>query len=198
MGELQQDADLALGRRTGWPDDLRHLLARYPREIWPDHANLGDMARFWLARHDMFRELTGSLLQATDALREGTVPPDRFRQWFAPRLNFLLGELQTHHMIEDRHYFPVFMRAESSLLLGFEVLEADHGTIHHGLENLAHSGRMLANAIDRQTPMPAQATDGFADVCDGFLNILLQHLGDEEDLIIPVILDRSEAGLGIG
>lgn len=57
---------------------------------------------------------------------------------------------------------------------------------------------MLASAIDRQTPTPAEASDGFAAVCDGFLKILLQHLGDEEDLIIPVILDRTEAGLGIG
>jgi hypothetical protein len=39
---------LALARRNGWPDDLRVLLARYPREQWQGHANLGDMARFWL------------------------------------------------------------------------------------------------------------------------------------------------------
>jgi hypothetical protein len=42
-----------------------------------------------------------------------------------------------------------------------------------------------------------KASDGFADVADGFLKILRQHLADEEDLIVPVILDRSEAGLGL-
>jgi hemerythrin-like domain-containing protein len=191
------DDNLALGHRTGWPDELRHLLERYPREIWDGHANLGDMARFWLARHDMFRELSEAMLQATHALREGKLPPAQFRQWFAPRMNFFLGELQTHHMIEDHHYFPVFTRAEKSLLKGFEILENDHETIHHGLEDLARSAQMLTTAIDGETPLLMKASDGFADVSDGFLKILRQHLADEEDLIVPVILDRTEAGLGI-
>jgi len=39
---------LALVCRSGWPEDLRVLLDRYPREQWGTHANLGDMARFWL------------------------------------------------------------------------------------------------------------------------------------------------------
>ncbi len=189
---------LDLASRSGWPDDLRHLLERYPREVWTGHVNLGDMARFWLARHEMFRELSQALVQAAGALREGDVPPDQFRQWFAPRLNFLLGELQTHHMIEDRQYFPVFVRAETSLAKGFDVLEADHETIHHALDDLARSGQMLAGAVDGGTPLVTRAADGFATVSDGFMKILLQHLADEEDLIVPVILDRTEAGLGIG
>ena len=49
---------LALARRSGWPEDLRVLLDRYPRERWDAHANLGEMARFWLSRHAMFRELS--------------------------------------------------------------------------------------------------------------------------------------------
>ncbi|MEJ2436093.1 MAG: hypothetical protein P8Y53_24210, partial [Pseudolabrys sp.] len=52
---------LALARRTGWPDDMRVLLQRYPREAWQGHANLGEMARFWLSRHAMFRELGGMI-----------------------------------------------------------------------------------------------------------------------------------------
>ena len=45
----------ALARRSGWPEDMRVLLDRYPREQWNAHANLGQMARFWLSRHAMFR-----------------------------------------------------------------------------------------------------------------------------------------------
>ena len=44
-------------RRTGWPDHLKVLLERYPREVWSAHQNLGQTARFWLQRHDMFRDL---------------------------------------------------------------------------------------------------------------------------------------------
>ena len=52
---------LALARRSGWPEDLRVLIARYPREQWQGHANLGEMARFWLSRHAMFRELAAMI-----------------------------------------------------------------------------------------------------------------------------------------
>ena len=57
--------------RLGWPADLRVLFERYPREVWPAHPNLGETARFWLARHDMFRELGGALIAGTAAFREG-------------------------------------------------------------------------------------------------------------------------------
>lgn len=63
---------LALARRSGWPEDLRVLLARYPREEWDSHANLGDMARFWLSRHTMFRELSGSIGHITAQFRADT------------------------------------------------------------------------------------------------------------------------------
>lgn len=36
------------------------LIARYPREQWPAHANLAEMARFWLSRHAVFRELSAT------------------------------------------------------------------------------------------------------------------------------------------
>ena len=34
---------LALARRSGWPEDLRVMLTRYPREQWDAHPNLGAM-----------------------------------------------------------------------------------------------------------------------------------------------------------
>ena len=43
---------LDLDTRTGWPDELRLLLDRFPRVVWPDHVNLGQVARFWLDIHD--------------------------------------------------------------------------------------------------------------------------------------------------
>jgi hypothetical protein len=55
---------LDLDTRPGLPEDLRFLLDRYPRDQWTDHANLGQMAQFWLQRHNMFRELGGALNNA--------------------------------------------------------------------------------------------------------------------------------------
>ncbi len=68
----QLDADLDLLRRTGWPEDLQVFLERYPREVWPSHANLGYAARFWLQRHEMFRHL-GEALRSGTNFRNGTV-----------------------------------------------------------------------------------------------------------------------------
>ncbi len=121
---------LALARRSGWPEDLRVLVARYPREQWQGHANLGEMARFWLSRHDMFRELAGMIQAIETQFRAGTLPAAEFPRQLVPRLQFLLSQLDVHHQIEDLHYFPIFRAAEARLARGFDVLEGDHHAIH--------------------------------------------------------------------
>jgi hypothetical protein len=40
--------------------------------------------------------------------------------------------------------------------------------------------------------------DRYSLVTDELLSGLVRHLADEEDLIIPLILDRGEDGLGMG
>jgi hypothetical protein len=94
---------------------LRVLLVRYPREQWHSHANLGDMARFWLSRHAMFCELSGAIEQVTAQFRAGHLPPAEFARQFVPRLQFMLDQLNVHHQIEDLHYFPIFQAAEARL-----------------------------------------------------------------------------------
>ena len=56
-----ETAALALAQRHGWPEELRTLLDRYPREVWAAHENLGQMCQFWLSRHNMFRELAAAI-----------------------------------------------------------------------------------------------------------------------------------------
>jgi len=190
-------ADLTLDTRAGWPTDLRVLADRYPREVWTGHANLGEMARFWLQRHDMFREIGTALEQATQAFRAGTATAEDLRAWFPPRLQFFLEQLHAHHQVEDLHFFPVFQAAEARLARGFDVLEADHRVIHQAIEGAVES----ANAFLR-TPADAdalrRAADRYAASGDVLLGKLTRHLRDEEDLIIPLILDRGERALGVG
>lgn len=191
----RNEASLDLERRTGWPAEMRRLLEKYPRP-WTDRPDLGDLSRFWLGRHDMFRELNGALLQGSEALKAGTVPPEAFRTWFLPRMRLFLGELEGHHNVEDHHYFPVLMRLETDLARGFEVLEADHEAIHAGLAALAESGSDLARALAGPPDRLPYAADAMADRLEGFLKSLLRHLDDEEDLIIPILLDRGEKLIG--
>lgn len=186
---------LHLDERTGWPSELRLLLERYPREVWPGHANLGQTAAFWLKRHDMFRELGGALQSATHALKEGSVEISEFKSWFVPRLQFFLTELNAHHHIEDHSYFPVFRLAEPRLLRGFEVLEEDHEHIHERLALVADAANALLKSANADAVQ--RTVIHYATVSETLLNGLLSHLRDEEDLIVPVILDQTEEGLGL-
>jgi hemerythrin-like domain-containing protein len=190
--------DLALDTRAGLPADLRLLIDRYPREVWGTHANLGAMAQFWLQRHDMFREIAGALETATAAFRAGTATAQDFRAWFPPRLQFFLQQLNEHHQVEDLHYFPVFQAAEARLAHGFDVLEADHKVIHGQIAATVESANaFLRSAVNDPDPL-RRTGEGYAETSGALLRLLTRHLCDEEDLIIPLILDRGEAALGVG
>ena len=198
MSALHLPPELALDSRTGWPEDLRHLLDRDPREVWGGHENLGALAQHWLHRHDNFREIGAALDQATLAFREGTASAADFRAWFPRRLQFFLQQLNAHHQIEDMHYFPVFQAAEARLAHGFEVLEADHKIIHDQIAATVESANVfLRTPVNDADPLRT-AGDHYAATSSALIRLLTRHLGDEEDLIVPLILDRGEAALGVG
>jgi len=196
-GSKTVPAALALDARQGWPADLRLLLDRYPRAVWQGHANLGAMAQFWLSRHDMFRDIGTALEEAAAAFRNGTAAPQDFRAWFPSRLQFFLQQLNAHHQVEDLHFFPAFQAAEARLAHGFEVLEHDHHTIHLSIDRAVESANAFLRAPVNDRDLLRAAGDAYAMAGDALLQQLRRHLGDEEDLIIPLILDRTEAGLGV-
>ncbi len=190
--------NLALARRNGWPDDLRVLLKRYPREQWDGHANLGDMARFWLSRHAMFRELAGMIETIMSQFHSGALPAANFPGQLVPRLQFLLSQLDVHHQIEDQHYFPIFRAADERLKRGFDVLEGDHHAIHADMALTAETANALLRALaasDGDTL--TRCGDDYAGASGALITGLTRHLDDEEDLIVPLILDRGEQALGV-
>lgn len=190
--------DLDLDRRTGWPPELRVLLDRHPRESWPNAARIGPTGRFWLQRHDLFRELTQALTMAAGELQEDRVDAARFVPWFRPRIGFLLHELHGHHRIEDLHYFPVFQAADPRLARGFEVLDADHHAIDRAIAELGTASDALLRVLAAPAADRPGAIAGLATTLPAFLRRLERHLDDEEDLVIPLLIDRGEGPLGIG
>jgi hemerythrin-like domain-containing protein len=190
--------DLALESRAGWPADLRLLVERYPREVWTGHANLGAMARFWLQRHAMFREIGAALEQANTAFKEGTATAHDFRAFFPPRLQFFLQQLNAHHQIEDLHYFPVFAAAEARLARGFDVLETDHKVIHGSIDATVEAANGFLRMATNDAGAHRVAGERYGTASDALLRLLRRHLADEEDLIVPLILDRGEEALGVG
>jgi hemerythrin-like domain-containing protein len=195
---MTENLNLELERRAGLPDDLRFLAEKYPREDWRAHDNIHGMAGMWLQRHDMFRELGGILTAAIGDYREGRTTAPDFAKIFAPRLNYFLGHLDGHHNVEDQHYFPVFAKAETRLKRGFEILDLDHHTIHEGLERNAETANAFLRALQESEDRQRFAADAYADENARLVAMLGRHLDDEEDLIIPLILERGDRGLGIG
>jgi hemerythrin-like domain-containing protein len=183
--------------RAPLPAALRFLLERHPREAWAARAALGPLARYWLARHASFREMGGALGQATAAFREGRVEPAAFGPWLAPRLQMFLGELQNHHHVEDYYYFPRLRTLEPRLTAGFEILDADHETIHRGLLDVVEAANALLAAL-RGSGEPGQTGERYAAASARLVAGLVRHLDDEEDLIIPLLLERGEDALHEG
>lgn len=185
-----------LDNRPGLPEEWLFLLKQHPRDDWAAHRNLGPLAEFWLARHNGFRQLGHTLDTLLTDFREDRIKADRFGGLFAPRLQQFLSELHHHHQIEDHHYFPVFMAAEKRLVAGFELLESDHELIHHRIETVVKSANKLFGQMGtRDRDAIRRAADNFAGVSDTLISGLMRHLDDEEDLIVPLILDRGEREL---
>jgi Hemerythrin HHE cation binding domain len=174
------------------------LIERYPREAWSGNGNLGAVAQFWLDRHAEFRALGAMLTAATDEFREAKLTPEEFRRFFAPRLQFFLHGLEGHHQIEDFQYFPIFRLAEPRLAKGFDVLEGDHEAIHADLLNVVDAATGLLRTLGDDRDTRRAATDAYADASGRLLKCLVRHLDDEEDLIVPVILDQGERKLFYG
>ena len=54
----------------------------------------------------------------------------------------------------------------------------------------------LRTPVNDNDPL-RRAGDAYSEAQDALLRQLRRRLDDEEDLIIPLILDRTEAGLGV-
>lgn len=193
---MPHDSPLWLPNRRGkLPADIAFLREKYPRRGWEEHRNFGISARFWLERHDMFRELGGLLEQGTADFRAGDLTPDQFHRFFAPRLAYFLNHLQGHHQVEDETYFPLFRARDRRLIVGFDLLEEDHEVIHEKLVAAAGTGQAFIEALQQEGDARRFAADAYADNADRLLAWLLRHLDDEEDLVVPAILEHSEQEL---
>jgi hemerythrin-like domain-containing protein len=189
--------ELSLAIRDGLPDDLLALRAKHPREVWPGHANLGEWTQFWLSRHRIFRDLDVMLSDACGKLQGGEVGIGDFTPWFLPRLEYLLGHLDLHHKIEEFHIFPAFARAEPALERGFALLESDHEEIHVLTDAMQAAAALLGQAGAMDADRTHRAGDAVANSLAPLLRGLDAHLNDEEDLIVPIVLERTEPAIGL-
>ena len=185
-------ADLALDSRSGLPDELAYLRALYARDAWRSHGNFGELANFWLQVHEGLRREGSMLRQATADYREGRLDAHAYRGFLAPNLNHFLQHLNGHHQIEDRVYFPKFRALDARMAAGFDLLDSDHHEIHAALLESAEAANRFLAAFGQDADSLAREGDAYATRADRLLALLIRHLADEEDLIIPAMLHHGE------
>lgn len=189
-------ADLQLRTRHGLPDHIAYLRAAYPRARWHGLASHGELADFWLQIHDILRKQGYQLKQATDAFGRGEWPagPD-FPSVFVHRFNQFVGHLNGHHQIEDSAYFPRFRALDPRMGVGLAILEADHRLIHEQIFSSVGAARTLLQALEQDGDAQRYAADAYSEATDRLLDLLGRHLADEEDLVIPGMLEHGERSL---
>lgn len=189
--------DMTLGIRKGMPQDLLFLTEKHPRDSWRAHHGLAGTGEIWLANHDHFRDLTGRIAAGLNALRETGETTYDSGPALQRKIQTLLTGLDGHHRIEDHHYFPIFQQVEPRLIRCFEILDADHHMIHDAIDELAaattDSLRRLGSSEGVMTSDQRHAVDDLARVVARVNPILRQHLADEEDIVIPLILERARS-----
>ncbi|MEM9438988.1 MAG: hemerythrin domain-containing protein [Pseudomonadota bacterium] len=181
-------SDLALADRKQLPDALRVLLNDFPRDAWAGHPNYSELITFWLDRHLMFRRLIERLsLDATSAL-DHAIGAEDYRRRLANAGGMLLRELHSHHQIEDRHYFPVMAALDQRVQAGFELLDKDHHDIDGLLGGFADSANAVLSANPNDKNLFQDAVAEFRRQLLAFDPILIRHLVDEEELVVPLLL----------
>lgn len=178
--------DLSLAARTGLPPEFRLILADLPRAGWPDHRDFNGLAAFWLDRHLGFRRMLVSLTDDAQGRLEGKLAPDAHSQRLQRLGSRFLGDLIGHHQIEDDAYFPQLARLEPRIARGFDMLDADHQALHALIDRFAKG----ANAVlgERNGARQREVVCRFLTDLTDFDRLLLRHLTDEEDLVLPVVL----------
>lgn len=181
-------------RQDEMPHEMRFLLDQYPRDVWEAHPGFKEKTRHWLGAHQMFRRVSERVrLDAEALLNKDTALDD-----YAERLSYyggnLVGNLHGHHGWEDRSYFPELSAADPRFDAGLEVLEKDHGDLDKVLDDFTRQ----ANRVIKLTKLDeAQAYEEVAQmhqtsvVIEAFLK---RHLGDEEELAVPIILHHRLRG----
>jgi hypothetical protein len=181
------------GRR--WPAELTFLLERHPRPTWP--ARRSASVEFWLAVHERLRRDCAGLAALADDYRAGRQPAPQLAVVAAPRLRGLVAAMHGHHQIEDVEYFHAFRRTEPRLARGFDLLEQEHAELNADVDAaLAALGELRAaaeRAAQAAAATLALAAQRYVEITERLCERLLHHLSDEEDLVVPLLLEHADS-----
>jgi iron-sulfur cluster repair protein YtfE (RIC family) len=175
-----------------WPAERRRLLELHPRETWVARPSLE--TTFWLEVHARFRRACADLEHLAGDYRVQRCTARELAVLAAPRLAGLLTDLHGHHQVEDFHYFPAFRSAAPRLAAGIDVLERDHGALQRDVAATRGSLLELRASLEadaRDGPASSLAALRYVTAAGRLCDHLRRHLADEEDLVVPLLLEHG-------
>ncbi|MCB1509082.1 MAG: hemerythrin domain-containing protein [Hyphomicrobiaceae bacterium] len=182
---------LKLSERQGLPDALRVLLEQHPRADWGQNAHFHGLSAYWLDRHLLFRRIQLALTADAQAVLDRELSGEDWHPRLARLAQMQVSELHGHHMIEDAQYFPILRDRDRRLVRGFDILDADHEALDgHLIDLITATREALTGPRDGGKLIDMAA--GFHRHLLGFGRLLERHLDDEEDLIVPVLLEYGD------
>ncbi|HEV2080975.1 MAG TPA: hemerythrin domain-containing protein [Brevundimonas sp.] len=181
---------LHLSTRSGLPEDLRVGLIDFPRARWSE-PTVAEMARFWLGVHDGFRRHHAHLGALVSPWRDGRSDLRTLHGRLIPATQQFLQHLDMHHRIESGQYFPSFRNLDPRIAHGIDLLDRDHDVVHERLEALFAAASAFHQAILGAAPDVADHAARLSDVIDAMGPLVLRHLDDEEEIVIPLIQLRG-------
>lgn len=185
---------LDLATRERLPDALRILVEKYPRAGWEGHPHFTELTRFWLDMHLGFRRMQRLLVAETEGFLDRSREPEAYARGLVRVASQYLNGLHGHHNIEDHHYFPMLKALDARIASGFDLLDADHQAMDGAIHELAEAANGVLLAVREATPAEA-AAEVLRLRLGGFGRMLDRHLVDEEELVVPVILDNPAADI---
>ena len=142
----------------------------------------------------MFRRL-GSLVRAeTERYLDRSRDPEDYSGRLSYYGNALVANLHGHHGWEDHSYFPELSAADPRFDAGLEILEKDHKDLDAVLDRFTQAANRTIKLIqldEKAAPDEAGHLHREAEMIEAFLE---RHLGDEEELAVPIILHHELRG----
>jgi hemerythrin-like domain-containing protein len=136
-------------------------------------------ARDMFAVHTMFRREFGLMPGLVRAVAAG----DKHRTMFvADHVALVSKVLDLHHSGEGKHIWPRLReRGTGEIASIVDVMEEQHGIIHHGLLQVTAAVQSWRDSASAQT------RDAMADAGGELLPAMKEHLALEEERVVPLI-----------
>lgn len=186
--------DLIPIRTTDMPAEMGVLLHDYPRDEWAANPHFAKSTRQWMRAHEKFRVLADHLHDQTEGFLERSRDPEGFADHLGRYGTALVRNLHGHHHFEDREFFPELSAADPRFDAGLEILEKDHAALDRVLDGFSRTGSRVIKLVQLDEAAARDEAGQLVTQTAAIRAFLARHLGDEEDLAVPVILHHALRG----